>query len=64
MNNQNKDDEEFIGSLSPTIDIVTQRKLAELQKINGMLTKNEATLIMKTYLLALNRIMKENGKDF
>lgn len=57
-------DNELISSKSPTIDTVTQRKLLELQKINPLLTEEESKQIMRVYLSALDRVMKENGKDF
>lgn len=57
-------DNELISSKSSTIDIVTQRKLLELQRINPLLTEEESKQIMRVYLSALDRVMKENGKDF
>ena len=63
-NSNNFSDDEMLISKSPTIDMVTQRKLAELQELNKLLTIKESNQIMKVYLSALNRIMKENGKEF
>ena len=57
-------DDEFIESKSPTISISHQRKLLEMQKINPLLTEEETIQIAKIYLSAIDRLLKENGKDF
>ena len=63
MANEFDDDNEMIHSISPTIDIPTQRKLAELRHVNPLLTNEEANQIFKVYLSALDRVLKENGKN-
>lgn len=61
---KNEDDDELIYSKSPTIGVVEQRKIAELQEINSLLTMEECKAIMRIYVSALERVMKENGKEF
>ena len=59
-----KDDEVYIGSISPTISVSEQRKLFEIAKqMNAMLTKEEFTTIMYTYGKAIDRILKENNME-
>ena len=58
----NKDDELYIGSISPTIDIRQQRGLLKITKdVMPMLTAAEWMEIMNVYDKAINRIFKENG---
>ena len=58
----NKDDELYIGSISPTIDIRQQRELLKITKdIMPMLTVAEWMQIMNVYDKAIKRIFKENG---
>lgn len=56
------DSEKMITSKSPTINIATQRKLAEMKDINPLLTQEEANKILKVYLSALDRLLEENGE--
>lgn len=57
-----KDDELYIGSISPTIDVRQQRGLLKVTKdLMPMLTVAEWMGIMNLYDKALNRIFKENG---
>ena len=56
------DDELYIGSISPTIDVRQQRELLKVTKdIMPMLTVAEWMEIMNVYDKAINRIFKENG---
>ena len=58
----NKDDELYIGSISPTIDIRQQRGLLKITKdVMPMLTAAEWMEIMNVYDKAIKRIFKENG---
>ena len=58
----NKDDELYICSISPTIDVRQQRGLLKVTKdIMPMLTVAEWMEIMNVYDKAINRIFKENG---
>ena len=58
----NKDDELYIGSISPTIDVRQQRGLLKVTKdIMPMLTVVEWMEIMNVYNKAIKRIFKENG---
>lgn len=57
------ENDELIYSKSPTIGVVEQRKLIELQEINSLLTIEECKAIMRVYMSALERVMKENGKQ-
>ena len=55
-------DELYIGSVSPTIDVRQQRRLLKVTKdIMPMLTVVEWMEIMNVYDKAINRIFKENG---
>lgn len=57
-----KDDELYIGSISPTIGVKEQRDLLQIaRQVNPMLTLEEYTGIMAVYGKALDRILKENG---
>ena len=57
-----KDDELYIGSISPTIDIRQQKGLLKITKdLMPMLTVTEWMEIMNVYDKAINRIFKENG---
>lgn len=57
-----KDDELYIGSISPTIDVIQQRGLLKVTKdLMPMLTFAEWMEIMNVYNKAINRIFKENG---
>lgn len=57
-----KDDELYIGSISPTIDVRQQRGLLKVTKdIMPMLTVAEWMEIMNVYDKAIKRIFKENG---
>ena len=57
-----KDDEVYIGSVSPTIGVAEVRKLREISRtMDLMLTKNEYISIMAIYGQAIDRIMKENN---
>ena len=57
-----KDDELYIGSISPTIDVQQQRGLLKVTKdLMPMLTVAEWMEIMNVYDKAINRIFKENG---
>ena len=57
-----KNDELYIGSISPTIDVKQQRELLKITKdLTSMLTIDEWTEIMNIYNKAINRIFKENG---
>ena len=57
-----KDDDLYIGSISPTIDVKQQRGLLKVTKdIMPMLTVAEWIEIMNVYDKAINRIFKENG---
>lgn len=59
-----KDDELYIGSVSPTIDVRQQRGLLKVTKdIMPMLTVTERMEIMNVYNKAINRIFKENGVE-
>lgn len=59
-----KDDELYIGSVSPTIDVRQQRGLLKLTKdIMPMLTVTEWMEIMNVYNKVINRIFKENGVE-
>ena len=52
----------YIGSVSPTIDVRQQRRLLKVTKdIMSMLTVAEWMEIMNVYDKAINRIFKENG---
>ena len=57
-----KDDELYIGSISPTIDVKQQRGLLKVTKdLMSMLTVAEWMEIMNVYDKAIKRIFKENG---
>ena len=59
-----KDDELYIGSISPTIGVKEQRDLAQIaRQANPMLTQQEYVSIMAIYGSALDRILKENGLE-
>ena len=52
----------YIGSVSPTIDVRQQRRLLKVTKdIMSMLTVAEWMEIMNVYDKAIKRIFKENG---
>ena len=57
-----KNDEVYIGSVSPTIGVAEVRKLREMGRtMDLMLTKEEYVNIMAIYGQAIDRIMKENN---
>lgn len=57
-----KEDELYIGSMSPTIGVAEVRKLKEMGKtMDLMLTHEEYVAIMAIYGSAIDRIMKENN---
>ena len=59
-----KDDELYIGSVSPTIDVRQQKELLKVTKyMMPMLTVTEWMEIMNVYNKAINRIFKENGVE-
>ena len=59
-----KDDELYIGSVSPTIDAIQQKELLKVTKyMMPMLTVTEWMEIMNVYNKAINRIFKENGVE-
>ena len=62
MSNQKNNKELYIGSTTPTIGVVEQRKLLKVTK-NTMilLTKDEFAQIMYVYGKAIDRVLKENG---
>lgn len=62
MSSQKNDDELYIGSISPTIDVRQQRGLLKVAKeMTPMLTVTEWMEIMNVYNKAIERIFKENG---
>ena len=62
MSNQKNNKELYIGSITPTIGVVDQRKLLEVTKrAMVFLTKEEFSQIMYVYGKALDRVLKENG---
>jgi len=59
-----KNNDLYIGSISPTIGVKEQRILTEMGKqLNGMLTMQEYTEIATLYGRAIDRILKENGLE-
>ena len=59
-----KDDELYIGSVSPTIGVKEQRDLIQVTKqVMPMLTHEEFVSVMAIYGKALDRIFKENGLE-
>ncbi len=57
-----KDDEVYISSVSPTIDVRQQRGLLDVTKnVMPLLTVAEWMRIMNVYHEAINRIFRENG---
>lgn len=57
-----KNDEMYIGSVSPTIGVAEIRKLREMGRtMDLMLTYDEYVSIMAVYGSAIDRIMKENN---
>lgn len=57
-----KNDEVYVGSISPTIGVTEVRKLKEMGRtMDLMLTKEEYVSIMAIYGQAIDRIMKENN---
>ena len=59
-----KDDELYIGSVSPTINVRQQKGLLKVTKyMMPMLTVTEWMEIMNVYNKAINRIFKENGVE-
>lgn len=57
-----KDDEMYIGSISPTIDVRQQKGLLEVAKhMTPMLTVTEWMEIMNVYNKAIKRLFEENG---
>lgn len=57
-----KDDDIYIGSVSPTIDVRQQRGLLEVTRsMMSQLTVKEWMQIMNVYHEAINRVFKENG---
>ena len=56
------DNHVYIGSVSPVISTVDQRKLLNITKqLHGLLSYNEFNRIMTIYGEAVDRILKENG---
>lgn len=59
-----KDDELYIGSVSPTIGVKEQRDLIQVtRQVMPMLTHEEFVSVMAIYGKALDRIFKENGLE-
>lgn len=59
-----KDDELYIGSVSPTIGVKEQRNLIQVtRQVMPMLTHEEFVSVMAIYGKALDRIFKENGLE-
>lgn len=59
-----KNDEVYIGSVSPTITVAEQRQLFEVaEQINCMLTKDEFIGIMYIYGHAIDRVLQENNME-
>ena len=59
---EKKNDDIYIGSISPTIGVKEQRVLAQMaRQINPMLTMKEYAKIATVYGEAIDRILKENG---
>lgn len=59
-----KNDEVYIGSISPTISVSEQRALRVMtHQMGGSLTFDEFKKIMLVYNDAIDRILKENGVD-
>lgn len=59
-----KNDEVYVGSISPTIGVTEVRKLREMGRtMDLMLTKEEYVSIMAIYGQAIDRIMKENNME-
>lgn len=59
-----KDDEVYIGSMSPTIGVKEQRNLIQVtRQVMPMLTHEEFVSVMAIYGKALDRIFKENGLE-
>ena len=59
-----KNDEVYIGSISPTISTSEQRALRIMTyQMGGSLTFDEFKKIMLVYNDAIDRILKENGVD-
>lgn len=57
-----KDDDVYISSVSPTIDVRQQRGLLDVTKnVMSLLTLDEWMRIMDIYHEAINRIFRENG---
>jgi len=57
-----KDDDVYISSVSPTIDVRQQRGLLDVTKnVMPLLTLDEWMRIMDIYHEAINRIFRENG---
>lgn len=57
-----KNDEVYIGSVSPTIGVAEIRKLREMGRtMDLMLTYDEYVSIMAVYGSTIDRIMKENN---
>lgn len=59
-----KNDDVYIGSMSPTIEVKEHRALVQVaRQINPLLTKSEFTRIMAVYGEAIDRVLKENGME-
>lgn len=59
-----KDDEVYIGSVSPTIGVSQQQGLLDVTKnVMPLLTVGEWIRIMDIYHEAINRVFKENGLE-
>jgi len=55
-------DEQYIGSMSPTIGVKEHRELLQVTKQVGfLLTQEEFAKIMAVYMQTLDRVFKENG---
>lgn len=59
-----KEDDIYIGSVSPTIGVSQQRGLLDVTKnVMPLLTVSEWIRIMDIYHEAINRVFKENGLE-
>ena len=57
-----KNDDVYIGSISPTISVQEQRALLSITyQMRGSLTFEEFAKIMTVYSDSIDRIFKENG---
>lgn len=57
-----KNDEVYIGSISPVISVADQRALLKItRQLCGSLTFEEFAKIMDVYNKAIDRVLEENG---